>query len=143
MAVIGTRTRKNLDTVHPELRGTVARALVAAPEWLDFAVISGARSAEEQHELWLKGRDEAGMIVDQSKVVTYKDGYNRISNHQPKADGWGAAIDIVAYKDGQITWDEKEIAIRAAYIVGFAASEGIRLEGGVRWKWDYGHVERV
>lgn len=50
-------------------------------------VVSGARTAEEQAELYKQGRTKPGPIV------TNKDGYIRKSNHQTHADGLGHAID--------------------------------------------------
>jgi hypothetical protein len=136
MAAVSDRSRRNIESVKPALGNVIMKALIAAPAWLDFAVISGTRSAEEQHALFQKGRDSDGNIIDRDQVVTFKDGYQRRSRHQD-----GVAVDIVAYKDGGITWDKREIEIRASYILGFAAAHGLRLDGGVRWGWDAGHLE--
>lgn len=136
MAAISPRSEKNLASVNPELGNVVRQALMAAPAWLDFVVIAGRRTAEEQRELWKKGRDSEGNIVDRDAVVTFKDGVHKRSRHQS-----GEAVDIVAWKDGSITWDACENEKRAAYIVGFAEAHGIQLDGGVRWGWDAGHLE--
>lgn len=135
MGKVSRRSEACLATVDPELADAVLCALLAAPKWLDFAVISGLRSAEEQRALWQKGRDENGGIISLARVVTYKDGLHQQSRHQ-----FGRAVDIVAYKGG-ITWDERENYIRAAYIAGFAAARGVRLTGGFKWGWDPGHIE--
>lgn len=143
MATVGTRSKKCLDSVHPTLRDVVTEALLAAPPWLDFAVISGLRTAREQAALYSQGRDEHGNVVHPEKVVTHRDGVLKKSNHQAQADGEGHAIDIAAYENGKLTWDEAETAARAGYIVGFAASRGIKLAGGLKWDWDLGHIELV
>ena len=136
MATVSRRSEACLATVDPKLAGAIRRALRAAPEYLDFAVISGLRSAEEQRALYAKGRDANGLIVNKAHVVTYKDGLHQQSRHQ-----FGRAVDIVAYKDGGITWDERENYVRAAYVAGFAAALGVRLTGGYKWGWDAGHLE--
>lgn len=136
MAVVSSRSRRHIDSVDPRLGAVVLAALEAAPPWLDFAVISGRRTTKEQQTLFARGRDAAGNIVDQSEVVTYADGVTTKSNHQS-----GRAIDIVAYEAGDVTWDEVEIATRAAYIVGFAAAHGVTLTGGIKWGWDEGHLQ--
>lgn len=141
MAKIGERSQRNLDSVHPVLGDVVAAALQQAPAWLDFAVICGKRSSVEQQALWYKGRDYAGAVLKREEVVTYRDGINKKSNHQVQADGHAYAIDIVAYERGLMTWDERENAARAGYIIGFAAAQGIKLTGGVKWDWDLGHIE--
>lgn len=69
---------------------------------LDFKVgiFSGRRTPEEQHNLWLKGRDEKGNITDISKVCTYAD---RLDSFHVM----GVACDIV-WKDPYCNWTWKE-----------------------------------
>lgn len=141
MATVGERTRRKLSTVHPTLRDIVTEALEQAPPWLDFAVTWGQRSTRQQQDLWFQGRDADGNIVDERKVVTYCDGIIKKSNHQAHDDGQAYAIDIVAYENGKIVWDERETTARAAYIIGYAAARGIVITGGVKWDWDLGHLE--
>ena len=136
MATISTRSEDCLQSVDVALGHAIREALRAAPEHLDFAVISGLRTAAEQRALWKKGRDADGNITDKAQVVTFKDGIHQRSRHQ-----YCRAVDIVAFKDGGITWDERENYIRAAYIAGFAAAHGVRLTGGFKWGWDPGHLE--
>jgi len=136
MAKVSARSRLNLDSVDPALGQVVLQALQAAPPWLDFAVISGRRTREEQQALWRTGRDASGMIVDTDAVVTFKDGINLRSRHQS-----GRAVDIVAYVDGQISWDPRDNEKCSAYVIGYAAARGIKLTGGIEWGWDHGHIE--
>ena len=138
MATVGKRTARVIETVEPSLGGAIRRALEAAPDWLDFACTSGGRTETMQQALWSKGRDAKGDIVDESLVVTYKDGIEKLSRHQG-----GNAIDIVAYRGGKPTYDEHEGSLRAAYVMGFLAANGIETTGGVKWGWDQGHIERV
>lgn len=144
MAKVGKRSKEVLGTVEPEFGRELERALRAAPDWLDFGFISGLREAPEQQVLFAKGRDEEGNVVDEGAVVTWRDGVIRLSRHQDRdGNGYGEAVDIAAFKGGRMIFDEYEVAIRAAYIVGFLAARSIEVEGGVRWDWDQGHLELV
>lgn len=138
MANIGSRSDKNLSSVKSELGIIVRQALHAAPPWLDFAVICGKRTAKEQQELYAKGRSrpDALYIIEPEKVVTHCDGYGKRSAHQD-----GDALDIVAYVEGKPSWNETANAAVAAYMIGFAAARGVKLTGGVKWGWDYGHLQ--
>jgi hypothetical protein len=69
-------------------------------KWIDFSVYYGHRTPEEQLELFKKGRQEifeSWQIVDKKAVVTYKDGFKRLSNHNytpsRAADLWAFPID--------------------------------------------------
>jgi peptidoglycan L-alanyl-D-glutamate endopeptidase CwlK len=136
MAGVSKRSDRCLRSVNPVIGDIVRKALMAAPPWMDFGVISGKRTAEEQAALFAQGRDADGQIIDRKAVVTFKDGTTKPSRHQG-----GEAIDIAAFHKGAITWDRKIMAIRAAYIIGFAAAHGVRLTGGAEWGWDEGHIE--
>lgn len=72
-----------LDKVHPELADKI-RKILAAMNALGFAMkpVQGFRTAEYQHELWLKGRDASGKVIDAHKIVTKCDGYILQSQHQ-------------------------------------------------------------
>jgi len=125
-----------LASVDPTLGDTVRDSLLAAPDWLDFGVISGMRSIPEQQVLFAKGRNEAGLIISAPDVVTYRDGITSPSRHQS-----GEALDIMAFEGGRGTFRREPMIIRVAYIIGFAASRGVVLTGGVKWGWDFGHLE--
>ena len=142
MAKVGPRTERLLLTVEPEFADVVRHAMLAAPDWLDFAVVSGKRTTEEQQELFAQGRDENGEIVDQSLVTTYRDGVEVLSNHQDHdGNGYGEAIDIVAFVNGRPDFREMFVMRVAAYVVGYAKARGLDLTGGVKWMWDVGHLE--
>lgn len=49
-----------------------------------FRILSAYRTAEEQHALWLKGRDAHGVVTDPKAIVTERDGYLIISEHQQR-----------------------------------------------------------
>jgi hypothetical protein len=144
MAKAGKQTRSVLKTVGPNMGEAILEALEAAPDWLDFSVISGRRTREEQQDLWFQGRNEDGDVVDADLVVTFLDGIILLSSHQDRdGTGYGEAVDIAAFVGGRPTWDKLEVVKRAAYIVGFLAARGITVTGGVKWGWDEGHLEEA
>jgi hypothetical protein len=82
------RDLRRLKGVHP----TLAAAIVAILKDMQAAgqqmfVVMGVRTQAEQEALYAKGRTIPGAIV------TNKDGIAHPSNHQPKADGLGYAVD--------------------------------------------------
>jgi peptidoglycan L-alanyl-D-glutamate endopeptidase CwlK len=85
---------------HPELRARVTALIAAlAARGLDVVLTQGVRSAAQQQALYAQGRSRPG------KIVTNCDGVTKVSNHQPKADGYGYAVDV-AWRNarGEITW---------------------------------------
>ena len=64
---------------------------------LNVGFYCGTRTFEQQEELYAKGRDKAGDIVDVSKVVTYARGGQSYHN-------WGLAFDIVFLINGEWSW---------------------------------------
>ena len=72
MAKVGRGTAEKLDTVNAMLASVVRAALVDAPPWLDFTVVSGKRTEEEQQELNLLEIDEAFEKYMCSQIVELK-----------------------------------------------------------------------
>lgn len=72
--------------VHPKLVEFMQELIKISP--YDFKILAGVRTPEEQNKLYQQGRTTKGPIV------TKVDGYKQKSNHQPKFDGYGYAIDI-------------------------------------------------
>ena len=85
---------------HPDLKARVV-ALIAALEQqgLDLVITQGVRTVAQQQALYAQGRYKPG------KIVTNCDGLVKVSNHQPKADGYGYAVDV-AWRNahGEIEW---------------------------------------
>lgn len=144
MARVSRRSDEVLATVEPAFANALRDALVDAPDWMDFGYISGMRTEKEQAALFAKGRDRDGNVVDESQVVTWRDGVVRLSRHQDRdGNGYGEAVDIMAFEGGRGSFDVEKVSTRAAYIVGYCAPRGIAVTGGVRWGWDQGHLELV
>jgi peptidoglycan L-alanyl-D-glutamate endopeptidase CwlK len=83
---LGTRSMANLKDVHPDLVLIVKDAIRITEQ--DFAVFEGVRSKEKAKE-------------------NVKNGVSWTANskHCVQADGFGHAIDLVPYIDGELKWD--------------------------------------
>lgn len=126
---------KKLEGLHPNLQKFFQELLKVSP--YDFSLTQGVRTAEEQNELYQKGRTIAGSIV------TNCDGYKLKSNHQVKSDGLGYAGDIAVIVNGKVTWEDKyycEIANSARELM-----QKYGIEWGGDWKSfkDLPHFEYV
>lgn len=122
---LSQRSMSNLRGVHPNLVKVVATAISLTTQ--DFGVAAPAvRTAEEQHKLYMQGRDGRGGLK-----VTSKDGYNSKSNHQASADGIGRAVDLTPYVAGAgFNVDSVKLQLLIAVAMSAAAK---RLDIGVIW----------
>lgn len=114
--------------VHPDLVKVVLRVAETCKQ--RFQVIEGVRTAARQAELYAQGRTKPGNIVTWVKV----------SNHQPKADGYGHAVDCAALKaDGSIEWNAQAPYDTMDDAFAAASKElGIGIRYGGDWDMD-GH----
>lgn len=101
MALSDPHRLRHLRGCHPELAWRVAALLGALEREGHFAILTqGVRSVAQQQALYAQGRTRPG------KIVTNCDGISKVSNHQPKGDGYGYAVDVAwRLDDGTITWD--------------------------------------
>lgn len=108
--VLGKRSRRNLEGVHPELVGVVEEAIEITK--VDFAVTEGLRNLERQEELVAKGASK----TMRSRHLT------------------GHAVDVAAFVDGKIsyTWEYYEEIARAFKLA--AARLGVKVEWGGDWQ---------
>lgn len=91
---------KRRKDVHPILLEKIDR-VISAMKILGFPMLltDGARSAEQQHEIWRQGRERPG------SKVTNADGYRILSKHQIRPDGFGYAVDCCFLDStGKPTW---------------------------------------
>lgn len=119
--------------VHPELVTRVERILKAM-DALGFPmmVTAGVRTEAQQQALYAQGRTKPGPIV------TYKDGVTGKSNHQPKEDGFGHAVDCAFLENGKPSW-----AIHHPWKLYGACAKALGLVWGGDWKKlvDLPHIE--
>lgn len=89
---LGTRSKTELQGVHPILAFAVYMAIKRTKQ--DFGVIDkgGVRTDGEQADMYAQGRTKEG-----SKITWTLDSF-----HQ-----YGLAVDLVAYVDGKFTWESK------------------------------------
>lgn len=131
-----------LVNVHPSLQDKVARIKFAMAELgFPMVVTDGVRTDAEQALLYTKGRNLAGQIVDPSKVVTYRDGLHKRSNHQIHPDTrFGHAIDMCFLVDGKPSWAESN-----PWTLYGVMAEALGLSWGGRWQHpvDRPHIEMV
>lgn len=155
---IRDRNVERLKLVHPDLR-MVVLATLEEMERLGFAmcVLAGARTAAEQFELYKKGRKlEAGVWVPidpvkRTGIVTNADGFEKLSNHQVKPDGWGHAVDCGflvdgADRDGEfetLTFDDDRPWKLYGEMAKALGGSGVPIVWGGDWKsiYDGPHLE--
>ncbi|WP_323842212.1 MULTISPECIES: M15 family metallopeptidase [unclassified Moraxella] len=107
--VLGARSLKNLEGVHPDLVAVVKRAIQISRT--DFTVIEGVRTKERQRELVRKGASK----TMNSRHIT------------------GHAVDIVPVKDGVISWRIDDYYPLAEAMATAADELGVRVRWGGAW----------
>jgi len=93
MAKYGQKSLATLSTVHPDLITLFSEVV----KYFDNTILYGYRDPALQFELYKLGRKLEGtewVIVNKSKVVTYKDGINKLSMHNYSP---AKAIDAIPY----------------------------------------------
>jgi peptidoglycan LD-endopeptidase CwlK len=113
-----------LAVVHPLLAERVrSMADLLAGENINIRVVQGLRTWQEQAELYDRGRDEDGNVVDKSKVVT---------NAKPGASwhNYGLAVDVAPFDDGIPDWNADHPVWKRIVAVG----ESCGLVSGSMWK---------
>ena len=116
---LGASSRSELLGVHPRLVSVVEHAITITEQ--DFTVFDGMRTAADQHALFKRGASQ-------------KDGYHSISKHQRQVDGYGHAVDLVPWIDGNPVWDWDAIYLIADAMVTSARKQGVPLRWGGCWQ---------
>lgn len=155
MFVLSQRSRNVLATVKPELRKVVERAIQITP--VDFAVVQGGRTLDEQYKLYGKGRTTQQMKAVGGPIVYALPGEAKVTWIDPrkgnhvvdKVDGLGRAVDLVPFHKGAINWDNNGklgLWVPIARAMKQAAMElGVSIEWGGDWTTtkDRPHFELV
>ena len=129
-AVIATITKPLQEVCHEGLVIANSRKLFCP----DFSIIRGLTTADDQYELFKKGRLlVSGLryeITDKNKVVTNCDGYSVISDHQ-KTDEFGLAMafDFCAWVDGT-NYDDYNMALIATCFFEAASNQCVDIDWG-------------
>lgn len=111
---LGAKSKAALVGVHPDLVKVVTRAIQITKQ--DFSVHDGLRTHAEQREYVRRGV---------SKTMN--------SMHLPQADGFGHAVDLVPFINGQLRWEWKPIYVIAAAVCEAACELGVKLTWGGIW----------
>lgn len=131
MGKFSQRSLDNLKGVHPNLVKVMNEAIKDTP--YDFTITEGVRTVARQQQLYAQGRTTKGAIV------TKTDGIKNKSNHQPKSDGYGYAVDLYPFYNGSVQVSDKEVIPRlraiAKHIKSTGKRLGIEIDAGVDWKF--------
>lgn len=138
MGGFSKRSLDNLIGVHPNLIKIMKEAIKDSP--VDFTITEGLRTVERQKHLYAQGRTTPGI------KVTQKDGVKSKSNHQAKADGFGHAVDLYPYYNGEVQVTDKEVIPKlkliAVHIKAVAKCLGLKITWGGDWNFvDPPHFE--
>ena len=96
----------------------------------DFGLSRGFSTAEEQYELFKKGRDNNGQIVFSGLVVTHCDGYEKLSTHQSRN-----AIDFFPIGDnGKADYSDLAIMYVTTCFMEAASDLGYLIDWGGSFK---------
>lgn len=143
---LGTRSQQRLEGVHPHLVECVTRAIERSV--VDFSVICGVRTVDEQIALYAQGRETAEMrakgIVDiPGKPNMRKVTWTLNSNHFVRSSGFGHAVDLAPFVNGKIDWDDwRNFKAIADAMLSVASEMKIPLTWGGSWtKPDGPHFE--
>jgi peptidoglycan L-alanyl-D-glutamate endopeptidase CwlK len=111
---LSRRSLAKLKGVHPDLVAVVKKAIEITK--VDFGVTFGVRTVEEQERLVATGRSQT-----------------MNSKHLIQADGYAHAVDLVAYVDGDVTW-ELNVYDNICDAMAKAADElGVAIKWGAAW----------
>lgn len=139
MYQFGKRSLDNLVGVHPNLVKVLNASITDSP--VDFTITEGVRTTQKQQEYYSWGRTKKNPNTGKMTKVTYADGIKRKSNHQPKDDGYGYAVDLYPYFDDkvQVQGDAVILALEeiADHIKKKAKELGIKIVWGGDWKKPY------
>ena len=125
---LSENSKDKLKGVHPKLALVFTEAIKTSP--IDFTILEGKRTTERQIDLFRNGHSKC-------------DGMKKKSNHQPKADGLGYAVDAAPYP---IDWnDKKRFKILSNHIKATAKKLGMKIVWGGDWVsfCDMPHYELV
>ena len=135
MANFSKKSKEKLSTCHIDIQ----RVLNESIKEIDFVIICGSRTPEEQFELFKQGRVLQGNTwVKTGSTVTNIDGKTKKSMHNYSPS---LAVDIMPYP---IDWNDLgRIKVLSEVILRKAKELGINLSWGGNWKSfkDYPHYQ--
>lgn len=122
-------SQRRLDTCHTDLQ--IIMEIALANSNMDFGISEGYRSPKRQMELYASGRTRPGPIL------TNVDGVKTIGKHNSAPS---LAVDIFAWTNGGVSWEEKDLCYLAGIITAVANMllDQDRISHKLRWggNWD-------
>lgn len=117
-----------LGEVHPSLAEKVrSMADLLEPDGILFRVTQGLRTWDQQHDLWQKGRDDRGQVIDRATIVT----------KAPAGYSWhnfGLAVDVVP-DDASLAGFQADWNIgHPAWAKIVAVGKSLGLVDGAEWR---------
>src|SRR6266498_934410 len=117
-------SEERLKLVHPRLARLIHQmAEMLTQEGITIRVTQGLRSWTEQLQLWLKGRDSDGNVIDKSKVVTKAPPGHSYHN-------FGLAVDVAPFIENTPDWNLKHPVWKRIVEVG----ESLGLTAGAEFR---------
>lgn len=124
----GRHSQEQLAGVDDRLVRVCKRALSYG--LIDFRVDSGARTDEEQAELYAQGRTKPGTIVTNAKPGQSKHGVGPLSGRDKSH-----AVDLIPV--APVNWEDRErFAMLAGIMFVAAREEGVDIRWGGDWDGD-------
>lgn len=111
---LSKRSLSRLEGVHPDLVTVVKDAINITK--IDFGVTQGVRTIKQQKELVARGASQT-----------------MNSKHLPQADGYGHAVDLVAYIGSRVSWELNLYDDIADAMKEAAIKNGVKLRWGAAW----------
>lgn len=112
---LSQRSLDKLGECHIDLQTLMKESIGNSP--YDFGITWGHRSPVKQNELYQKGRDASGSIINKGDIVTYVDGFIKKSKHNYMP---ALAVDILVYINNKHTWEPKFYLEVGTYIMEIA-----------------------
>lgn len=140
MYSLSQRSRSVLATVKEPLRRVVEHAIRTT--CVDFGVVQGGRTLDQQKRLYGKGRTAAqcvaaGVPAAYAQPREQKVTWTLRSNHLVDGTGLGSAVDLAPYVDGKLEWDDNgKLGLWPR--IALAMKEAASIEGvSIRWGGDW------
>ena len=145
MYKLSNRSKERISGIRPILKVIIEKAIShpKCPDDFGIPQFGGKRTVQDQQFLYSLGRTN---FETHNKPVTYVDGVNKKSNHQPKeGEDFGNAFDIYIFchKKKRASWNVERLTKLAHHIIKIAAANGVELEWGGSWEKfkDYPHFQ--
>lgn len=134
--VLGKNSLTRLATVDPRMQAVVKRAIQLST--VDFAVVQGNRTRDEQARLYGKGRTASQMSAKGLPTAYARPNEAKVTWTMNSNHIGGRAVDLAPYVDGAIFWDDngkRGLWPRIAQAMRQAAAEvGVKIKWGGDWQ---------